>query len=90
MQTKKTHKVRINALFHRLQINKNIKFQTRILWKRRTSALTQIRIRGKPDWSTTSTDTQSSTRTSRCSSTSSTIRARECMKTKMYVFWEVD
>ena len=90
MQTKKTHKVRINALFHRLQINKNIKFQTRILWKRRTPVLTQIRIRGKHDWSTTSTDTLSSTRTSPCSSISFTTRARESTKTKMYVFREVD
>jgi len=52
MQSKKTHKVKVNALFHRLQINKNIKFQTRIMWKRRTPCLIQIRTKQKLDWST--------------------------------------
>lgn len=50
MNQNKNSKVRIHALFHRLQINKNIKFQTRIQWKRRKIHLTQTRIKFKPDW----------------------------------------
>lgn len=45
MKTNKTTKVKINALFHRLQINKNIRFQTRILWKRRIHKNIQTRTK---------------------------------------------
>lgn len=38
-------KMRVGALVHRLQINKAIKFQTRIQWKRRTINLMQIKKR---------------------------------------------
>lgn len=35
MKETRNVKIRMNATFHRLQINKAIKFQTRIQWKRR-------------------------------------------------------
>lgn len=37
MSNTKNVKIQVNALIHRLQINKAIKFQTRVQWKRRTS-----------------------------------------------------
>ena len=65
----KTIKVRMNALVHRLQINKNIRFQTRIMWKRRTSIPSQTPTRPRPAWSTTSTATPPSRRPSSSTST---------------------
>ena len=53
-------KMRVGALVHRLQINKAIKFQTRIQWKRRTTFSIKMRKRLKPNWSITNTDTLSS------------------------------
>jgi len=35
MRAAKGIKVKVNAFFHRLHINKNIRFQTHIQWKRR-------------------------------------------------------
>jgi hypothetical protein len=35
MDQNKKVKIRINATFHRLHINKNLKFQSKIQWKRR-------------------------------------------------------
>ena len=64
MQAKKTHKIKINALFHRLQINKNMKFQTKMLWKRRTFPQTQIKIKQKQGWSTMIMDSRSMIRIS--------------------------
>lgn len=49
MNQNKTVKIRVNATFHRLQINKNIKFQTKIQWKRRTLILIKIKIRFRRD-----------------------------------------
>lgn len=45
MAETKNVKVRISAFVHRLQINKAIKFQTRVQWKRRNPSLTQIRTK---------------------------------------------
>ena len=90
MQSKKTHKIKVNALFHRLQINKNIRFQTRIVWKRRSPRPTQTPTRPKPDSSVTTTASLSSRRTLPSSSTWSTTRARESTRTRMYVWVDAD
>ncbi len=59
MHKAKGTKVKINALFHRLHINKNIRFQTHILWKRRKFELKQTKIKLRLSRSITSMDTLS-------------------------------
>ena len=59
MRAAKGIKVKVNALFHRLHINKNIRFQTHILWKRRKFELRQTKTKLKQSRSITNTDTQS-------------------------------
>lgn len=44
----KNVKIQLNALMHRLQINKALKFQTQVQWKRRTPTPNQIKTRSKP------------------------------------------
>lgn len=77
-------KVRVNALFHRLKISKNIKFQTHITWKRRTPVPTQTRTRPKRARSPMSTATPPTRSPSSSTSTSSTTRPRRTTRTKMY------
>ena len=64
MQAKKTHKIKVNATFHRLQINKNIKFQTKMQWKRRIFPSIQIKIKAKLDLSITNMATPFTNKTS--------------------------
>ena len=90
MQTKKTHKIKVNALFHRLQINKNIKFQTRILWKRRTPITTQIKTRDKLVLLTTNMATRSSTKISLSNSILSMTKHEVVTKIKMYLSFYPD
>ncbi len=59
MRAAKGIKVKINASFHRLHINKNIRFQTHILWKRRKFEFKQTKIKLKPSRSIINTDTLS-------------------------------
>jgi len=54
MRAGKGIKVKVSALFHRLCINKNIRFQTHILWKRRTFDLRQTKTKLKRGRSTMS------------------------------------
>ena len=48
MVQNKTVKVRMTAAVHRLHINKNIRFQTKIMWKRGILAPTQAITKPKP------------------------------------------
>jgi hypothetical protein len=84
IRANKTTKVKVEALFHRLQINKNLRFQTNILWKRRIRPPTQTKTKYKPDSSTTSTATPYINKFSPYNSTSPSTKPKASTKIKMY------
>lgn len=90
MNQNKNLKVKVHATFHRLHINKNIKFQTHILWKRRTYPNTQIPTRPRPTWSITKKDFQCFKKRSRWSSTWSTTKPKGSSTRKMYELGQLD
>lgn len=83
MLESRSSKVRITATVHRLQINKNIRFQTKISWKRRRSCHKQTATKHKPPRSVTNTATPRFNKPSLSTSTYSTTPPPSYSKPKM-------